>query len=398
MPMARVLQDEIRSSAQVAAAAVLAILAAACSDNSPQPLRTTHATPKTAFKRLWTSTPVSDNNDGFEASPAITPDGNRIVLASANGFLLALRSESGETIWKQRLGEGFKASPLINEGKIFIGDINGDFKALDLNAIDNGPTPLWTKHVDAEIAGKATAATIDGRKLVLFGAYDNKLHCLDASNGKGIWEFTAKSFINGSPVVSGKRVFFGGCDGFLRCLDLSNGREIWNLDAGNYIPASPILVGGLVVAACRNGQLLAAQQETGEKAWNFHPPRKTPAPFISPPIATGPPANLVLAPSTNGTIFAIDANNGTLKWTIQLEGTPSTPLPINGALAVATDDSGLIHLISLKSGHLLEKRETGTPLPSPPIALGDTIFAAASDGAIHAFHIITPGKDTTRPR
>ena len=51
--------------------------------------------------------------------------------------------------------------------------------------------------------------------------YDNFIHCLEAKDGKLLWNFETMNYINGTPAVWGKEaVVFGGCDAQLYVISL----------------------------------------------------------------------------------------------------------------------------------------------------------------------------------
>ncbi|MGB9596554.1 MAG: PQQ-binding-like beta-propeller repeat protein [Candidatus Poribacteria bacterium] len=111
-------------------------------------------------------------------SPAFS---DRIVVsASTDGYLYANNSDDGNLKWSFFLGQGgASASPMIDEGKVFIGSRRGDFFAIKL---ENGKM-LWQKSFGVPI--RQTASYFEGK--VYFTTEDMIVRCLDAKNGYLLW-------------------------------------------------------------------------------------------------------------------------------------------------------------------------------------------------------------------
>ncbi len=119
--------------------------------------------------------------------------------------------------------KAFRASPIVYQGKVYIGNQNGFFYALnaDTGAIvwQYPPTPLssqFTCNPSSEgIASSATIATINGTAAVIFGAPDQsfgtglgegRLFALNAATGAEIWKSPAVARLTG--LTSGNAVQF----------------------------------------------------------------------------------------------------------------------------------------------------------------------------------------------
>jgi outer membrane protein assembly factor BamB len=72
------------------------------------------------------------------------------------------------------------------------------------------------------------------------------------------------------PVIAGGRVLVAEKDAHrVRCLDASDGRTVWTFTAGGRIDSPPTVHEGLVLFGCRDGRVYALRAADGALAWRF---------------------------------------------------------------------------------------------------------------------------------
>lgn len=93
---------------------------------------------------------------------------------------------------------------------------------------------------------------------VWFGSSaDDSLYCLDANDGSQRWVRTVDGPIRLAPSYAEGRIYFGSDDGYARCLDAGDGKVIWEVPAGE--PGRRILNNGRLIPLqpCRTGVVVA---------------------------------------------------------------------------------------------------------------------------------------------
>ena len=70
-------------------------------------------------------------------------------------------------------------------------------------------------------------------------------------------------------MVAGSTVVVGGRDQMIHAFEAATGKELWNWSAKSAIDASPVVVGNRVVAGAKNGAGLAPGLKTGQPVWRF---------------------------------------------------------------------------------------------------------------------------------
>ena len=91
--------------------------------------------------------------------PAVV--GDRVVIGTSVGLMLALDADSGCIDWVQEVDYGVRAAPVIGPGgdealNVYVGDTNGSFHAFDLATGDRQWSVVLDEHPDARITGAAT--------------------------------------------------------------------------------------------------------------------------------------------------------------------------------------------------------------------------------------------------
>jgi outer membrane protein assembly factor BamB len=213
--------------------------------------------------------------------------------------------------WQPAGSAGFRASPVLHDRKLYIGNGNGRFYALDAAngavlwqyppAASPALTSAFTCNPSSEgLASSAIIAKVHGKDAVIFGAPDRsigaglgsgRLFALDANTGAEIWKSPEIARITGltpgsttelheqigysSPLVFDRRVYVGiadHCDnpiqnGRVAAVDLETG----NLDLGFQFQATSTRGGGIwnsVAAFDHEGDRALFATTGNVRCWN----------------------------------------------------------------------------------------------------------------------------------
>jgi len=207
-------------------------------------------------KEIWSFNAKND----VKTSPAF--NNGRVYAAVSNGTIYSINLKSGQEIWRSQLGSGyFDSSPVVSNGKIFIGlIISGRYSVLSIDEYSG--EKLWESIVDAAISSSITV----GYGKVFFSTIDGKIYALDEFSGNKMWEFETEinqkkyspyEFFWSSPAVADSKIFVGMFDGNFYCLDAETGKLIWKYKTGGPIYSSPAISDGKVFIASTDGKLYA---------------------------------------------------------------------------------------------------------------------------------------------
>jgi outer membrane protein assembly factor BamB len=179
--------------------------------------------------------------------------------AAMNGFLAYSSACSKES--------EAAAEPALEKGPAY-GKMNGQPGAAELSewptyrhdaarsgAVKCDVPAALTESWRAELKGKLTAPVIAGGKVFVFSVDSHTLHCLDADNGRRLWERTVSARVETPPTIHAGAALFGCRDGSVYCLRIDDGTLVWRFRAA---PANRLIMdkGQLESAWPVNGSVL----------------------------------------------------------------------------------------------------------------------------------------------
>lgn len=165
---------------------------------------------------------------------------------------------------------------------------NGDYSGRRFSSLDqinranvSSLTLAWAFQTHGE-ALKSTPIAADG---ILYFTVPNHVWAVDARTGRQVWHFQRQSggnFIGQRGVAMYRdRLFFGTPDAHLICLDAHNGKKLWDVEVadsafGYFISAAPLVVKGRLVIGISNDQidmrgfLEARSPDDGKVLWHWN--------------------------------------------------------------------------------------------------------------------------------
>ncbi len=191
-------------------------------------------------------TPPGSN--GSETSPAVA-DGN-LYTATYDGVLFCIDTKNGRVRWKAKTFDDTDASPVVS-GDFVYAAAEDRASRLYCFAREDG-REVW-RYEGNDKGFWSTPAVVGDRLWV--GGDDNKLHCVDAKTGKGIWTFKADAAIWSSPAIVDGKAIFGSRDHHLYIVDAETGKELWKTKLDGRIISSPCVVGGYIWIGTATGYI-----------------------------------------------------------------------------------------------------------------------------------------------
>lgn len=176
--------------------------------------------------------------------------GGKTFVAGCDSKLHIIDVVTGKEDGSVDLGGQTGATGAIAGDHLYVGTMTNQFDAIDWKQgrldwsfqAEERPQPFY-----------ASAAVTD--RLVLAGSRDRRLHALERTTGKEIWNFATEGKVDSSPVVAGKRVFAPSQDGNLYILDLDNGKQLDKIALDGPILGSPAIAGDRLVLGTTKGSV-----------------------------------------------------------------------------------------------------------------------------------------------
>jgi outer membrane protein assembly factor BamB len=351
----------------------------------------------TASAEAWLALPWSTYlTNGFDASPAIGPDGT-IYIANTAGQFFALDPVLGDIKWSTNLGSGSddvitsSAAVAANGSAVYVGSLDGTLYAL--NATNGGV--LWSTQLGRAIFSSPAISASDGT--IYVGAYysgSNGVIAVNPLSGEVEWVFQTDdqyagiaSGIDSSPAIGQDcTIYFLSSSGDLYAVS-TNGTLKWffPLPAGSYPDSSPAIgEDGTIYVGSGDGYLYAISP-SGTLEWIFDTAFDTgdsSSPIQSSPAIGGD--GTVYMASTYGILYAL--TNGNLKWAF----TNSPYVSFISSPAVAADGTVYIgsedyNVYAITNGAVKWTVQTSNQvLSSPAIAANGAVYIGSEDGYVYA--------------
>ena len=309
--------------------------------------------------------------------PAVDPLGGWVVVGTRDGWLRSFTPE-GAVAWELELGGRFDAPPRIEGDTVYAGSSDGRLYAVEMG----GGKLRWKYDAQEEVG---TTPTVAGG-LVLAMTLQDTLIAVDARTGAWKWhhrrELREGFTIRGAaPVlVTGALAFGAYSDGTVAALDLITGAVRWERKVApqaDFMDVDSLRAqGGRVFAAAYSGAIYALDAQTGQQLWEV----KTPGPSR---LALA--SNLLVAVTTTQ-VLGIGTQEGTIRWTVPLEGVPAGDPVVLGGRAAVPNTNGLL-FIDTNKGRLLRVFNPGTGVSATPGWLGDRIYVLSNGGDLLALDL-----------
>jgi outer membrane protein assembly factor BamB len=303
---------------------------------------------------------------------ALSPDQRTLVVTTATGSVLALDTVDGSVRWRVSIGSAVDVVPVFDGMHVLLALSDGTLRSLHI--------------ADGREAWRYTAPTVFvsrpavGMGIVVVHGNDGRLHAVDASSGRGLWTVerprATDLSIHGActPLISEDGVYSGFVDGSFLRISLE-GRVVWTADLTDGhrrladADAAPVRVGGVVYAASFAGGVFALDAEDGSVRWRAD--------------QTGASDLLVVADrlvfsDALGALVHLSRETGAEVARIPLDHVAAgSPVRVDPLLLVPTRQSGVL-LVDATHPWIHARFEPDTGFHAAP-APGDGVFYAISD-------------------
>lgn len=304
-----------------------------------------------------------------------------LYIASTDGYLYALKQETGEIVWKTRLETYLTdATPTLAGQVLFVSMHGTALAALDAHT----GQIYWTFESDEKIQAPPL---VTGSRAVF--ATRTTLWVLDAASGRLLWKFQRGVSgwpTTGSPAIAGNIVYVGlGSGTQLSALNLLDGHLLWSFDTGDRITSAPLVEGGMVYVATWHGSIFALDRNIGVQRWSYSLNAKQ-----KQSVVDGIAGSLALAAGRlyvgdyRGQILCLDAQQGKVVWRYATGAQVlATPIVVAGFVYVGSSD-GYFYALDTHMGRPVWRSALGEVRSAA--ALGNNrLYVGSIDGTAYAF-------------
>jgi outer membrane protein assembly factor BamB len=360
------------------ALALGAAFVAGCGSDRPPPTPLENFSPTLAGREVWNA---RIGKIGFPMRPAVRDDS--FFVASEDGTVMALRADTGATLWRAEVGARIAAG-VGSDGRFTSVVTRGN----EVVVLDSG-REVWRKSVPSAVV---TPPLVAGERVFVMGV-DRAVHAFDALDGRRLWVFQrpgdALTLAQASVVAAYKDTLLVAQGARLTAIDPLRGNVRW--DAQLATPRGtneverladllgPVVrVGDRVCARAFQSAVGCADAARGALLWS----RNTGG-----VQAVGGDGERLFGADAVDRITAWRADNGDVAWTSEklLYRGLSGPVAV-GTVVVFGDGQGYLHFLNAASGEQQLRLATdGTAVIGSPVLSGTTMLVATAGGGLHAF-------------
>ena len=313
-------------------------------------------------------------DDGIKAPPVIA--NGIIITGSVNGTVYALNLK-GEVVWKFESGNSIEAPALIYNNVVYIGNLDGTLFALDLNS----GKEIWKYKTAGQIMGSPNIHRSGSSVSLIIGSYDYYLHCVDAGTGAFRWKYESDNFIHGAAAITDNLAIFGGCDGFLHMVDVRTGKLKNKADIATYIASSAAAGNGYAYVGDYDGQFTGVNLTENKVAWQFVS-ESSQLPFIGSPSLY---KDFIVVGGRDRHVYCLNKSTGNLVWKYNTGSrVDASPVIVNDKVLVVNMRGDFL-IIDIKSGKPTWTYELGSPVSGNPAVIDNRIVIATDDGRVYCF-------------
>jgi outer membrane protein assembly factor BamB len=287
---------------------------------------------------VWRFPEKASAANPFYAIPALTPDGEQLIVAGFDHKLYSLDPATGNQNWEfAGSRDRYYAGPLVTNDMIYAA--SADYS---LYAVDFDGRLVWSYAATQSI----WASPVSDGERVYFGALDRTVYALNALTGDLVWTYPVSSAILGSPALGPDgQVFVNSLDGFVYALDAETGETLWAqpFQTEGQIWASALPVGEALYVSDTDGTVYILDSATGTES---QPRLDAGSPILNAPLLSG---DTLIFGTEDGKLFLVTGEDSqTLSIEGKLYGTPALSgemiliAPLEGsATLVATTAEGV---------------------------------------------------------
>jgi outer membrane protein assembly factor BamB/ABC-type phosphate/phosphonate transport system substrate-binding protein len=365
-----------------------------CGSVKPGSLRVIGKTRAVPFITVF----VSDNIPAEKEEKIVV---SLLSIKSEPKFLNIMESHDGFIPYKGKQSPGGKTSADTDWPDWRGSNRDGHVAQLPTR-LPSAPRILWKKGaMDGSLAG----LSISGYRLILaerdFADENDLYRCLNANNGELLWlaQFPAHGKLDygqsprATPVIRAGKAYLLGAFGDLRCVNLTDGKLIWQRNLPREFHAqlptwgmvsTPLICGDelIVNPGATNASLVALDCATGRTVWTTPGARAAYSAFICAELG----GRRQIVGYDRESLGGWDVKTGQRLWNLvpPVEGDFNVPTPIavNGALLVSTENNGTRLYPFDQSGRIIPQPSAHSPDLAPttasPIVTHDRVFGAFS--------------------
>ncbi|MDR6676242.1 outer membrane protein assembly factor BamB family protein [Pseudomonas oryzihabitans] len=226
---------------------------------------------------------------------------------------------------------------------------------------------------------------------IVFGCWDNSLHCVRLNNTERLWHYNTKGPIYSSPAVVSDGSFIVGCEDYILRRISKDGFCIWSFEAQGPFHASATIdsARNIVYAGSYDHTLYALDLTTGKLLWKKSFDEQVEDDIYSSPALDGS-GNIIVGTDNILMCFSPDGEeHWRITETSRFEGTAAIDY-ISGRGVIGTELDGKIIVFDVTNGVILKYFPTnGFVVSCPSLSPEGVAYVGSNDGYVYGIELHT---------
>jgi len=309
-------------------------------------------------------------------------DSGRVYVASRDGFVRAL-DQDGVLLWEHPLKGPFFGGITVEGDKVLVP--TGDGALVALSTADG--SQRWIYRANEELGTKPVVAN----GIVYVASFSDSIFAVDVETGAWKWqyrrdvaaEFTIRGA--GTPAVDGDRLFLGFSDGAAMCFDAADGSVKWTkqLSTAHQFPdanaSAQVDDQGHVYFASYTGGVFQLDEATGNTIWQSNVDGVTTLLLDGDDLFAG----------SASAITKLAAADGVVHWKLPVpEGYAGEPTLLSRYLIVPTTRA--LAFIDRESGAPKRVFDPGRGISAAPAVNRNALYVLSNFGYLYALSVARP--------
>lgn len=280
----------------------------------------------------------------YQASGSVTKSiaivGDLAYVPSDDGALHAVDVATGQERWSAATGTAGSGAGLAVVGdSLFTVGADGRLRSFDAAS----GAPRWTSATAAVDPSQLTVAA----ETAFVGSGSGELVAFSLVDGAERWRtLVSQSGRVNTPASDGTSVYAGSFGGGYVAIEAATGTVRWRVDTGAAETATAVVADGIAYiggAETETGKLFAIDADSGQPRWTVDEP------LFAPTVAGG----VAYTSDHTGTVAAIDTTTGEFVWRIELQGATRPSAMSGTTLFVPIDGERRIYALDTATGGVL---------------------------------------------
>lgn len=288
---------------------------------------------------------------GKPLSAGVGSDGQRVVVGTRQGDVLAFSAHDGSPLWQAKVSSEVLAPPLVKDDLTIVRSGNNHIEALDAE----GKRKWFYQRPTPSLSLRSTAPLVLADQFILAGFPGGKLVALSSQNGVPVWEGTVAlpkgatelervADVVSPPATAGPVGCAVAYQGRVTCFDFAqSGNTLWSRDMSSSAGLSVDTKSAYITDD--DSAIHALDITSGSSRWKMD--RLLRRQLTAPQVTS---TEYLAAGDVEGYVHLIDKNTGALAGRFKTDGSPirATPQRLPGGKILVQTQAGRVYVLDVR--------------------------------------------------